>query len=157
MRRIWAGLHDKNVRAAHVFQNLKINFAVTELAELGFTRFGAQVAANILGQARVGAATENFKLVVGQESSFARWNRSGEIRPAQFTAVFCPRKSRAEKNLVLRKCPSSSARLRWVSEYSKHRRTATRQRGPCSSLPKQLPLDRSQSGISREDGRLKIV
>src|ERR1700704_3786607 len=153
IRRIRAGLHDENVRAAHVLQNLKINFAVAELAEPGVPRFGAQVAADILGQARVRAATENFKLVVDQESSFKRWNCSGEIRPAHFTAVFCPRKSRADENLIHRKCPSSSARLRWVSEYSKHRRTATRQRGPCSSLQKQFPFDRNQTGISREDGR----
>jgi hypothetical protein len=30
------------------------------------------MAANILGQARIRAAAENFKLVVGQVSSFAR-------------------------------------------------------------------------------------
>src|ERR1700681_3639597 len=85
------------------------------------------------------------------------WNSSGKIRPAQFPAVLCPRNSRAGKNLVFRKRPSSPARLRWVLEYSKHRRTATRQRGLCSSLPKQLPLDRSQTGIPGENSSLKVV
>jgi hypothetical protein len=34
-----------------------------------------------------------------------------------------------------------STRLRWVSENSKHRRTATRQRSIRGSTPKQFPLD----------------
>ena len=37
----------------------------------------------------------------------------------------------------------SSARRRWVLEYSKHRRTATRQRGICGSLPEISRLIRA--------------
>src|SRR5258706_16456032 len=143
IRRIRARLHDEDVRAAHVFQNLKIDLAIAELSKPGFTRLGAQVSANILGQARVGAATENFKLVVDQLKfpwEPATLNRSGEIRPAHFTAVFCPRNSRADENLILRKCPSSSARPPWGSEYFKHTRTPTRHRGLSNPLSKQIPL-----------------
>ncbi len=61
-----AGLHDEDVRAPHIFQNLKIHFAVAEFAELGLAQLYAQVAANIFRQARVRAAAENFEFVVGQ-------------------------------------------------------------------------------------------
>jgi len=50
-----------------------------------------------------------------------------------------------------------SAHLRWVSENSKHRRPATRQRGIHGSTPEQFPLDTAQSGMPPEDGRLEIV
>ena len=66
IRGIRAGLHDKHVRAAHIFQNLKIHFAVAEFAELGLAELHAQVAANVLRQARVRAAAKNFELIVGQ-------------------------------------------------------------------------------------------
>jgi len=50
-----------------------------------------------------------------------------------------------------------STRLRWVSEQSKHRRTATRQRSIRRSMPKQFPLDTAQQRVPLEDGPLKIV
>src|SRR5260370_2784150 len=118
IRRIGARLHDEDVRAAHVFKNLKINLAIAELSKPGFTWFGAQVSANILGQARVGAATENFKLVVDQLKfpwEPATLNRSGEIRPAHFTAGFCPRKKPADKKPNPPECPTNTAPLRRVS------------------------------------------
>src|SRR5258706_11441009 len=115
IRRIRARLHDEDVRATHVFQNLKINLAIAELSKPGFTWFGAQVSANILGQARVGAATENLKLVVDQLKfpwEPATLNRSGEIRPAHFTAVFFPLKKRADEKPILLKNPRNPARPR---------------------------------------------
>src|SRR5258706_2230453 len=111
IRRIRARLHDEDVRAAHVFQNLKINLAIAELSKPGFTRFGAQVSANILGQARVGAATENLKLVVDQLKfpwEPATLNRSGEIRPAHFTAGFFPSKKTADRKPIPREMPMRS-------------------------------------------------
>jgi hypothetical protein len=48
VRGVGARLHDENVRAAHIFQHLKINFAIAELAELGLAQFHIQVAANVL-------------------------------------------------------------------------------------------------------------
>jgi hypothetical protein len=59
--------------------------------------------------------------------------------------------------LVFRKQPGGSARLRWVSEYSKHRRTATRQRGFRSSFLKQDPVNTSQPGMPPENDRLEII
>ena len=50
-----------------------------------------------------------------------------------------------------------SARLRWVSEHSKHRRTATRQRSIRCSTPKQFPLDAAKQRVPLEDDPLKIV
>jgi hypothetical protein len=43
---IRAGLHDKDVRAAHVLQNLKIDLAIAEFSQLGFAGFRAQVPAD---------------------------------------------------------------------------------------------------------------
>jgi hypothetical protein len=78
---IGAGLHDKDVRAAHVFQNLKINFAVAELAEFGFTRLGAQVTANIGCQTRIRASAENFEFIVGQNCSLTfSWKKAELFR-----------------------------------------------------------------------------
>jgi hypothetical protein len=82
---------------------------------------------------------------------------SGKIAPTHFSAILRPRNGRAEKNFIFRKRSGSPARLRWVLIDSKHRRTATRQRGLCGSLLKQLPLDRSQAGIPGKNSSLKIV
>src|SRR5258706_8847448 len=134
IRRIRARLHDEDVRAAHVFQNLKINLAIAELSKPGFTRFGAQVSANILGQARVGAATENFKLVVDQLKfpwEPATLNRSGEIRPAHFTAVFFPPNKPAVEKLILLVCPTSPARPLQCFRYFQNLRRANRQTSLC--------------------------
>jgi len=64
---------------------------------------------------------------------------------------------RAKEDLVFRKLKRSSARLRWVLEHAKHRRTATRQRGFCGSLPEQNPPDASEAGMPPENSRLEIV
>jgi len=70
IRGIGARLDDEDIRAAHVFQNLEINFAVAEFSELGFAAFHAQVAADIVGQATVGASAKDLKLVVDQVCQF---------------------------------------------------------------------------------------
>ena len=66
IRGVRAWLHDKHVRAAHIFQNLKINFAVAELAKLGFSQLHAQMAADILRQPGIRATAENLEFVVDQ-------------------------------------------------------------------------------------------
>src|SRR5437870_12406718 len=60
---------------------------------------------------------------------------------AHQTSVPLARDSLANEGLIVRKPNSVSARRRWARENSKHRRTATRQRGSCSSLLEPLPRD----------------
>ena len=69
---IRARLHDENVGAANIFENLKMRFAVAELAELGFAQFHTCVLADVLSQTQVGAAGENLEFVV---------NHCCEIKP----------------------------------------------------------------------------
>ncbi|HEX7697865.1 MAG TPA: hypothetical protein VF394_10735, partial [Candidatus Acidoferrum sp.] len=57
----------------------------------------------------------------------------------------------------MRKPDSGSARHHWARENSKHRRTATRQRGFCSSSLEQLPLDLIKPGMPPENRLLEIV
>src|ERR1700675_601728 len=52
---------------------------------------------------------------------------------------------------------SGSARLRWVSEDSEHRRPATRQRGFCGSSLKQPVPDFSKARMAAENRPLEIV
>src|SRR5882762_1732318 len=63
----------------------------------------------------------------------------------------------ANEGLFVLKPDSGSARQRWARENSKHRRTATRQRGFRSSLPQQFPLDFCQARVTPENGPLKII
>src|SRR5271170_1405537 len=74
-----------------------------------------------------------------------------------FTNVPVTRESLANKGLIVRKPNSGSARLRWARENSKHRRTATRQRGFCSSSLKQSPFDLIKTGVTPKNRPLKIV
>src|ERR1700680_3210052 len=83
--------------------------------------------------------------------------RSGERLPAPRPGAVCPREGFSNENLVPWKRPSGSARLRWVSENSEHRRPATRQRGFCGSFLEQPGLDLSQPRKPRENGRLEII
>src|SRR5260370_4774181 len=63
----------------------------------------------------------------------------------------------ADEGLLVRKPNSGSARHRWARENTKHRRTATRQRGFCSSSLEQLPLDSVNPGIAPENPCFEIV
>src|SRR5579864_4343523 len=74
-----------------------------------------------------------------------------------FTNVPVARECLANKGLIVRKPNSGSARLRWARENSKHRRTATRQRGFCSSAVEQSPLDLIKTGVTPENGRLEVI
>src|SRR5438132_458068 len=76
---------------------------------------------------------------------------------AHQTSVPLARDSLANEGLVVRKPNSGSARQRWARENSKHRRTATRQRGFCGSYSKQSPFDCCQSRVTLENSLLKIV
>ena len=50
-----------------------------------------------------------------------------------------------------------STRLRWVSENSKHRRTATRQRRFRCSLLEQFPPDTAEARVPPENRSLEII
>src|ERR1700738_1930845 len=63
----------------------------------------------------------------------------------------------ANEGVFVLKPNSGSARQRWARENSKHRRTATRQRGFCSSSLEQLPLDLIKPGMTPENRLLEIV
>jgi hypothetical protein len=78
-------------------------------------------------------------------------------RFAQTATNLLPWDTGTDENLFVRKPMGGSTRLRWVSEQSKHRRTATRQRSIRRSTPKQFPLYTAQQRVPLEDGPLKIV
>ena len=59
-----ARLHDEYVRAAHILQNLKINFTVAESPEERFAQRHVQVAADALRQKRIRGPRENLESVV---------------------------------------------------------------------------------------------
>src|SRR3954468_2245086 len=80
--------------------------------------------------------------------------RLGALKSAKIPVA---RECLANEGLVVRKPNSGSARQRWARENSKHRRTATRQRGFCGSYSKQSPFDCCQSRVTLENSLLKIV
>ncbi len=63
-----AGLNDKNVSAAHIFQNLKIYFAIAEAAQHGPAQRNVQVFADSFCQHRVRSPRKNFKALVVHEA-----------------------------------------------------------------------------------------
>src|SRR6266850_2124486 len=76
---------------------------------------------------------------------------------AHQTSVPVARDRLANEGLIVRKPCSGSARQRWARENSKHRRTATRQRGFCSSSLEQLLLDAIKPGMPPENRPLEII
>ena len=89
--------------------------------------------------------------------SSAKTMPSGGQPPAQSPAIVFPRESFDDENLVVREPLSGSARLRWVSEDSEHRRPATRQRGFRGSSLEQRPPQFPEAGVPAEDGGLEII
>src|SRR2546423_3269048 len=183
-----ARLHDENVRAANVFENLKINLAVAESPEQRFAQRHIQVAADALRQYRIRGPRENLKSVVVHDArapcdhsaatplgmqpnrkGLLQWDGHEEtlrqnprhasrlLCDAHQTSVPVARDSLANEGLVVRKPNSGSARHRWARENSKHRRTATCQRGFCSPSWEQFPLDLIKPGMSPENRSLEII
>ncbi len=70
--RITARLHDENIGATHVFENLKINFSIAKAVQLSFTERNLQMLADALRKREIRGARENLKAVVVQE----RWLQS---------------------------------------------------------------------------------
>jgi len=58
-----ARLHDENIRAANVFENLEINFAITESAEQRFPQRNVQMTADALRQHWVCGPRKNLEAV----------------------------------------------------------------------------------------------
>src|ERR1700730_12505833 len=77
--------------------------------------------------------------------------------PTKCPAIALPRNSFHDENRIFRELSGGSARLRWVSEYSKHRRPATRQRGIRSSLLEQYVPNFSETRTAVKDRALEIV
>ncbi len=67
VHRIMAWLNDKNIGAAHIFQNLKIYFAIAEAAQHGFAQRNVQMLADGFCQHRVCGSRKNFKTLVFHE------------------------------------------------------------------------------------------
>src|SRR5229473_283364 len=103
-------------------------------------------------------STLNFRLLTSSET--LRQNPRHACRllcDAHQTSIPVARDSLANEGPVVRKPNSGSARHRWARENSKHRRTATRQRGFCSSPLEQLPLDSIKPGMPPENRPLEII
>jgi len=62
-----------------------------------------------------------------------------------------------KEDFVFREHTRGSARLRWVSEYSEHRRPATRQRGFQRPLFEQCAPYTAEARMPPEDGHLEII
>ena len=58
VHRVAGGLHHKHIHAAHIFKQLKVDFAVGKALDLGLAHRNADVAANLLGQRPVGRPAE---------------------------------------------------------------------------------------------------
>src|SRR5580704_3482299 len=82
---------------------------------------------------------------------------SGGHTPTKCPAILFPGNSFHDKNRIFRELSGGSARLRWVSEYSKHRRPATRQRGIRSSSLEQSVPNFSEARMAAKDRSLEIV
>src|SRR5580698_4555184 len=77
--------------------------------------------------------------------------------PTHTTAIVIPGYGFNDENRIFRERTSGSTRTRWVSEYSEHRRPATRQRGICSSSLEQAGPDFSKARVTAENRALEIV
>src|ERR1700674_4146576 len=76
--------------------------------------------------------------------------------PTKCPAIAFPRKSFDDENRIFRELSGGSARLRWVSEDSKHRRPATRQRGFRGSSLEQCVPNFSEARVAAKDRPLEI-
>ena len=76
-------LHHENVHAAHIFQQLEVDFAVGKTLNLDLAHRNSDVAANLRGQRRIGRAAEELEaLVLAQVAApLALHGRLGLFRP----------------------------------------------------------------------------
>src|SRR3984957_9143720 len=104
-------------------------------------------------------STENHFCELTYISFDGHGGRCGSTNDTRLNSAEIPvaRNCFANEGQVVRKPNSGSARHRWARENSKHRRTATRQRGFCSSVLQQYPLDLLKPRVPQEHWLLKIV
>src|ERR1700751_2431232 len=95
--------------------------------------------------------------ILNFSSTKAKVSPSTGHTPAECPGVIFPGNSFDDENRIFRKCTSGSARTRWVSEDSEHRRPATRQRGICGSSLEQSVPNFLQARMTAENGLLKVV
>src|SRR4029077_8625660 len=95
--------------------------------------------------------------ILNFSSTKAKVSPSTGHTPAECPGIIFPGDSFDDENRIFRKCTSGSARTRWVSEDSEHRRPATRQRGICSSSLEQSVPDFSEARMTPENRSLKVV
>src|SRR5580704_16896979 len=95
--------------------------------------------------------------ILNFSSTKAKVSPSTGHTPAECLGIIFSGDSFDDENRIFRKCTSGSARTRWVSEDSEHRRPATRQRGICGSSLEQSVPNFLQARITAENGLLEIV
>src|SRR6201987_2470128 len=95
--------------------------------------------------------------ILNFSSTKAKVSPSTGHTPTECPGVIFPGDSIDDENRIFRKRTSGSARTRWVSEDSEHRRPATRQRGICGSSLEQSVPNFLQARMTAENGLLKIV
>src|SRR5271167_1732535 len=118
---------------------------------LGFAARHAKITAYSVRKRDVRRAAKDLKLVVNQNYPLTSHT------PAKCPAILLPGKSFDDENRIFREQTSGSARTRWVSEYSEHRRPATRQRGICSPSLEQSVSNFLESRMTTEDRPLEII
>jgi hypothetical protein len=85
VHRIVAGLYHEDISAAHVFQNLKINFAIAEAPEHSFAQRHIQIPADSFGKHWIRGTREYFEtLVVQGRFPLSVFSRLQEQRLALF-------------------------------------------------------------------------
>src|SRR6201985_1228127 len=95
--------------------------------------------------------------ILNFSSTKAKVSPSTGHTPTECPGVFFPGDSIDDENRIFRKCTSGSARTRWVSEDSEHRRPATRQRGICRSSVEPSVPNFLQARMTAENGLLEVV
>src|SRR6202021_508250 len=95
--------------------------------------------------------------ILNFSSTKAKVSPSTGHTPAECPGIIFPGDSFDDENRIFRKYTSGSARTRWVSEYSEHRRPATRQRGICGSSLQQSVPNFFQARMTVEDRPLEII
>src|SRR5579864_1427475 len=95
--------------------------------------------------------------ILNFSSTKAKVSPSTGHTPAECPGIIFPGNSFDDENRIFRKRTSGSARTRWVSEDSEHRRPATRQRGICGSSLEQSVPNFLQARMTAENGLLEIV